>query len=404
MEPKTHALPRLEAFDEPTHGPADMTGSEQRLRIAMMIESDGPGGAEMMVFRLSEELQRRGHAVIPVGPLKGTGWMGNLFRAAGFSPETFWLKRPVDPSCVGRFTRLFRQHSIDIVHSHEFTMGVYGSAAARLAGIPHVLTMHGGLTVTKALRRRIALRWAIRQSARAVAVSNATREDFANDLGIAESAFTVVHNGVPAKSGNAERVRGEFGFKEDDTVILAVGNLERNKNHRLLLEALVRLQHGGLTVPWRLIIAAGRGGDEHRYLLDYIRAERLEDRVHIVMGRNDVADLQALADVFVMPSLWEGLPMALLEAMVAGKAIVASATAGIPEAITNGHEGILVPPGDLDALAAGIRTLLTDSCRRRELGAAALARAQKDFTVEVMTNRYEAMYGRLVERRPSTST
>jgi glycosyltransferase involved in cell wall biosynthesis len=365
----------------------------------MMIESDGPGGAEMMVFRLSEELRRRGHTVLPVGPRKGTGWMGDMFRMAGFSQETFWLARPMDPACVGRLMQLFRRHSVDLVHSHEFTMGVYGSTAARLLAIPHVLTMHGGLTVTKALRRRIALRWAIRQSGHAVAVSNATREEFAHDLGLRKTAFTVVHNGVPAKTGNAERVRREFGFTGSDTVILAVGNLERNKNHRMLLEALVRLQQDGLAVPWRLIIAAGRGGDEHQYLLEYVRDQRLDDRVHIVTGRNDIADLQALADIFVMPSLWEGLPMALLEAMVAGKAIVASATAGIPEAIVNGREGILVPPGDLDALAAGLRTLLTDPVRRRELAAAALARAHREFTVQVMADRYLAMYERLLGRR-----
>ena len=369
----------------------------------MMIESDGPGGAEMMVFRLSEELRRRGHAVVPVGPRSGTGWMGDMFRTAGFSPETFWLKRPIDPACVGRFIQLFRRHAIDVVHSHEFTMGVYGSAAARLLGIPHVLTMHGGLTATKALRRRIALRWAMRQSGNTVAVSNATRKDFANDLGLQETAFTVVHNGVPSKAGSSERVRQEFGCKEGETVILAVGNLERNKNHRMLLEALVRLQHDGLSVPWRLIIAAGRGGDEHEYLLEYVRAQHLDDRVHIATGRSDIADLQALADIFVMPSLWEGLPMALLEAMVAGKAIVASATAGIPEAIDNGREGILVPPGDLDALAAGLGTLLTDPERRRVIGAAALARANRDFTVQVMADRYLEMYGRLLERRSSTA-
>lgn len=353
----------------------------------------------MMVFLLSEELRRRGHIVVPVGPRNGTGWMGDMFRTAGFSPETFWLERPVDPACIGRFMKLFRRHAIDVVHSHEFTMGVYGCAAARLLAVPHLLTMHGGLTVTKALRRRIALRWAIRQSGYAVAVSNATREEFANDLGLRNTAFTVVHNGVPTKAGNSERVAREFGCTGSDTVILAVGNLERNKNHRMLLEALVRLQHDGLTVPWRLIIAAGRGGDEHRYLLEYVRAQRLADRVHIVTGRNDIIDLQALADIFVMPSLWEGLPMALLEAMVAGKAIVASATAGIPEAIANGREGILVPPGDLDALAAGLRTLLTDPVRRRELAAAALARAYREFTVQVMADRYSAMYGRLFERR-----
>ena len=362
------------------------------LRVAMMIESDGPGGAEMMVFRLAEELRRRGHSVIPVGPSTGTGWLGSKFGDVGVITETFRLDWPIDPACVGRFVKFFRRHRIDVVHSHEFTMGVYGSAAARLLSLPLILTMHGGLTVTKALRRRVALRWAIRGSANAVAVSNATREDFARDLGIRKSAFTVVHNGVPADAGNAERVRREFGCKDDETIILVVGNLERNKNHRMLLEALARLEDEGLSTPWRLILAAGRGGSEHAYLRELIGSRNWDDRVHIALGRDDIPDLQALADIFVMPSLWEGLPMALLEAMVAGKAILASATAGIPEAIDNGKEGLLVAPGDLDALTAGLRTLLADRGQRARLGEAARSRARSEFTVEVMTNRYEALY------------
>jgi glycosyltransferase involved in cell wall biosynthesis len=104
-----------------------------------------------------------------------------------------------------------------------------------------------------------------------------------------------------------------------------------------------------------------------------------------------------------MPSLWEGLPMALLEAMVAGKAIVASATAGIPEAIANGKEGLLVPPGDLDALVGALRTVLVDRDQRCRLGTAARSRAHRDFTVGVMADRYEAVYGQLLDRRAVTS-
>jgi glycosyltransferase involved in cell wall biosynthesis len=277
-------------------------------------------------------------------------------------------------------------------------MAVYGSTAARVLSIPHAMTMHGGLTITKALRRRIALRWAIRRSAQAIAVSAATGLQFAKDLGLRASAFTVVHNGVPVTSGRAEQVRSEFGCKDGDIVILAVGNLERNKNHRLVLEALVRLQQNGLTVPWRMIIAAGRGGDQHSDLLAYIQTNGLDGRVHVATGRSDIADLQALTDIFVMPSLWEGLPMALLEAMVAGKAIVASATGGIPEAIVDGREGILFPPGDLHGLARGLRTLMTDPGLRGTFGAAAFERAKHEFTVQVMADRYLELYTRMCER------
>jgi glycosyltransferase involved in cell wall biosynthesis len=372
----------------------NLTDPHPHLRIAMMIESDGPGGAEMMVFRLAEELRKRGHRVVPVGPRTGTGWMGALFDRAGMAHETFWLKRPIDPTCVGRLRDLFRRHSVDVVHSHEFTMGVYGSAAAALLGIPHVLTVHGGFTATKTLRRRIALRWAIRRSREVIAVSSATGAEFARNLGVAPATFSIVHNGVPSKPGNRVGVAREFGIKAGEIVLLAVGNLERNKNHRMLLEALVRLRNNRLIAPWRLIIAAGRGGPEHEFLLEFVRTNELEQNVHIVMGRNDVADLLALSDVFVMPSLWEGLPMALLEAMVAGKAVIASETAGIPEALTNGREGLLVPPGNLDALTHALESLLTDKERRERLGAAASQRAHREFTIEVMTDRYLSVYNR----------
>ena len=362
------------------------------LRIAMMLESDGPGGAEMMVFRLSEELRRRGHTVIPVGPANGTGWLGGLFREAGISPEVFRLRRPLDPRCVTGLVQLFRDHAIDAVHSHEFTMAVYGAAATRVAGIPHVVTMHGGFKSCAALRRRIALRWAIRSSATTVMVSAATRRQFATDLGMNERRFAVVPNGVPHRTGVAHAVRAEFGIGADECVLLAVGTLERHKGHRILLEALSHVNRERAGLPWRLIIAGGRGGDQHDSLLDLVDEAGFSDRVHIVTNRSDIPDLLALSDIFVMPSLIEGLPMALLEAMIARKAIIASATAGIPEAIESGRDGLLVAPGDVGGLARGLKALLTDPGLRAESGEAAGARARKEFSVEVMADRYESLY------------
>lgn len=356
-----------------------------------------------MAFRLSDELRRRGHTIVPVGPEHGVGWLGDVYRRAGFSPEVFRLQRPIDPGCVRGLVQLFRDHRIDVVHSHEFTMAVYGTMSSRVMGLPHIITMHGGLKVCKALRRRIALRWAIRTSDHAVVVSRATQKQFSIDLGVSPSLFTVVPNGVPGQTGDASGVRAEFGIGERDCVLLAVGVLDRNKGHRILLEALARLDSCGLTSPWKLIIVGGGGGDQHQSLLEYIHAEGLGGRVHIVLNRNDIADLLALADVFVMPSFWEGLSMALLEAMVARRAIVASAAGGIPEAILDGREGLLVPPGEVASLADALRLVLADPARRAALGEAAAARANRDFTVELMAERYEALYANAYSKRQRTA-
>ena len=117
----------------------------------------------------------------------------------------------------------------------------------------------------------------------------------------------------------------------------------------------------------------------------------MRDRVHILTYRNDIPDLQAAADVFVMPSLWEGFPLAILEAMLAGTPIVASDICGIPEAIDNGEQGLLVPPGDVEELAAALRLVLTDETLRKRLAEAAEARARREFTVQSMTEAYVAL-------------
>ncbi|HKR09482.1 MAG TPA: glycosyltransferase family 4 protein [Gemmatimonadaceae bacterium] len=358
----------------------------------MMLESDGPGGAEVMLLRLSEELRKRGHYVLPVGPSQRTGWLAEQFRRHGFNPEVYHLRRPLDPGGVRDLLRLFTRYRIDVVHSHEFTMAVYGAAAARLVGLPQIITMHGGLTVCKALRRRVALRWAMRQSSHVVMVSNATRRQFSQDLGVDESAFSVIPNGVPVRTGSADAVRREFGIAPNECVLLAVGNLELHKGHHVLLQSLTQLRERMPNESWRLIIAGGRGGAQHGALTEYVRDHGLANRVHISLNRQDIPDLQAAADVFVMPSIWEGLPLALLEAMVAHKAIVASATAGIPEAIRDGEDGLLVQPGDVGALTDALQIMIGDPEKRRRFADAAEERARQNFTAQVMAERYERVY------------
>jgi glycosyltransferase involved in cell wall biosynthesis len=119
----------------------------------------------------------------------------------------------------------------------------------------------------------------------------------------------------------------------------------------------------------------------------------IADRAHILGHRGDIPDLLAAADVYAMPSLWEGLPMALLEAMFAGKAIVASRASGIPEAIDEGKDGLLADPGDEVQLATALGRLITDANLRNRLGTAARARAEKEFSAAVMTEAYERAYG-----------
>lgn len=354
--------------------------------IALMLESDGPGGAEQMLLHLAEELRRRGHNVVPVGPAKGCGWLAAEFRDRAFDPATFTLRRPIDPACVTGLADLFRHRRVDLAHSHEFTMAVYGAAAARRTGIPHLITMHGGTAWSTRLRRRIAMRWAFRASSGLVAVSVPTRLHLKRVLG-ASRRIEVVSNGVPRREGDRERLRRELVVGDKEALIVAVGNLYPVKGHAALLHALAGTGPGQ---PWRLAIA-GRG-DEDESLRALAVEKGVEDRVHLLGYRADIADILAAADIFAMPSLSEGLPLALIEAMFAGRAIVASKVGGIPDAVKDGHEGLLVPAGDEEALGTALQRLLSNPVMRTALGAAAQRRAEAEFTTARMTDQYERLY------------
>jgi glycosyltransferase involved in cell wall biosynthesis len=368
------------------------------LRIGLWLESDGPGGAELVVFRMAEELRRRGHDVFPMGPVKGVGWLGAKFRDAGFATRVFTLKRPLDWSCYRDLVTQIRQDRLHLVHSHEFTMAVYGAAAGRTAGCPHVTTMHGNQRMTAVWRRRVALRWAFRKTAAIVAVSSDTCRHLENTLGLAPGVVQVIRNGVPTRHGDPAPIRRELGVREGELLLVAVGNLDARKGHIVLLHALQQLTDAGLKTPWRVAIAGGRGGDQREPLTAFAQQHGFAERLHLLTQRDDIPNLLAAADVFAMPSLWEGLPLALLEAMLAGKALVASRISGIPEAVTDGVQGLLTTPGDVSSLTSALGRLLGDGGLRARLGAAALARAQREFTVEAMVDAYEQRYSSAVGR------
>ena len=360
------------------------------LRIAMMIETDGPGGAEMMLVQLSEELRRRGHAVTAVGPVRGKGWLSGRLRGLGFERRTFTLRRPVDPLCVVDLVRMLRELRIDVVHSHEFTMAVYGSAAARWLGLPHVFTMHGSEAVMDAWRRRAALRWAAKRSRAFLTVSAHTRALMQKRLGLPDDAIDVIPNGVPCRPGDREATRRKLGVKDDEVLILAVGNLLQGKGHAVLIEALGELQRTGCAGEWQLVIAGD--GPEREPLARRAAELAIGDRVQLLGHRDDIPDLQAAADVFAMPSYFESMPLALLEGMIAGKAIVASRVGGIPEMLRDGDSGLLVPAGDARGFGHALRRLIEAPALREQLGAAARRHAEAEFHISVMADRYERLY------------
>ncbi|HET9708233.1 MAG TPA: glycosyltransferase family 4 protein [Gemmatimonadales bacterium] len=338
------------------------------LRVAQLIECDGPGGAERVVASLSAGLVAAGCEVVAFLPAGGEGWLARELAPTGASLEYFRLDRPISLGFGQRLAAALRRLRIDIAHSHEFTLACYGAWAARAAGIPHLFTMHGGRYYAGRLTRRVALRTAAALS-RPVAVSQTVAAALRRDLWL-HAPIATVPNGVRCTHADHSTLRHELRLDPEDRLLLAIGNLYPVKGHALLIEALARLapEH-----PLLHVAIAGRG-DLAAALAEQARHLGIAHRVHFLRLRDDVPNLLAAADVMVHPSLSEGLPLALLEAMFAGKAIVASATGEIPAALNWGTAGVLVPPGDVPALAAGIDRVLRAPAEATALGQAARAR------------------------------
>lgn len=356
-------------------------------RVAHLIETDGPGGAERMLASLAGELQRTGYPGVAFVPARQERWLESELASVGVPIVYIPLRRPFSRSFAQALAAAFRRHNVALAHSHEFTMAFYGAWAARLARVPHVITMHGSRYYAERWRRRLAMRWAVSSSAAVSAVSHSLAESLRRDLWLRRGLVTVVPNGVrPSPPGRD--VRAELGLKPGDQLLLAVGNLYPVKGHADLVAAVARL---AARFPSLHLAIAGRG-DLADILVRDAQAQGIRDRLHLLGLRNDVPDLLASSDAFVLPSRSEGLPLALLEAMFAGRPIVATRVGEVAVALADGDAGLLVEPGRPDELAGAIERILSDAELARSIAERARARAVAEFDVATMAARYEALY------------
>lgn len=364
------------------------SGELEGVRIAHLIETSGPGGAERMVAELAREQRERGAIPTVFLPDEGEHWLESQLAGADVGIEHFHLASPLSPQCVRTLAMGFSRRGITIAHSHDFTMAVNGACAARAVGIPHVITMHGGRYYAERLRRRLALRIAARSSQAVVGVSDALSAHLCHDLHLESTRVVTIPNGVRRRLGTRSPLHDELKLGPEARVILAVGNLYVVKGHRVLLEALS-------TLPAHLhLVIAGRG-EEERVLRD--RAEELgvSSRLHLLGLRDDIPGLLLAADVFVQPSLDEGLPLAVLEAMFAGRAIVATDVGDIRRAVGGDEAAVLVAPGDSAALSHAIGRLIAEPDRAKALGMRARVRADEGYSLSTMVDRYSALYAPL---------
>jgi len=371
------------------------------IRVLQVITSLGIGGAERLVVSAARGLSapRFEHAICCLaerGPLAAEA---EAAAVPVFCVDEFPGLR--HPFAFARLIRIIRAFRPTIVHTHLQSASLYGRLAARLARVPVVVATEHNVYVGKARRYVLVERFLARMTDATIAVSGPVRQFLSAQLALPPSTIRVIHNGValsaPTPVGLAElRER----LATDGAVAIRLGtvaSLTAKKGHEVLLRAVARLRDSGVVCS---LVVAGEGPDRQRLEL---LSEQLGVSTHVLF-LGHVAhppDVLGAIDVFVLPSLVEGLPLALLEAMYAGRACVATAVGGVPEVITPGDNGLLVPPGDEVALAEAISALGSVDLRRR-LGAAARRSIEDGFTEATYLESLKALYLELAEKHVPT--
>lgn len=300
-----------------------------------------------------------------------------------------------------RLASILRDEGCDVLHVRGLSMLTDAVLAARRAGgLPVAFSFHGFEQPGRSpgVIRRTMLRAALQRCAAWWAVSRSAATSVAQTLQIDTDRFEVLPNGVDTErfvpTARRYTIRRELDLPADRRVILTVANLKPIKGHRVLFEALAGLRSFAGRVTLVLVGADYLDGS----LRKMAETELSEFDIRFAGRRDDVLPWLQMADLFVLPSLYEGLSNALLEAMACGLPVIATDVGGNPEVIEHSRTGLLVPPGDAVELATALRYLLEDDDYRVLLGAMARTHARRHYSAESAARCYEERYAALGHR------
>jgi glycosyltransferase involved in cell wall biosynthesis len=370
------------------------------MNVLVVISSAGVYGAESMVLHLLEALASQRCRPI-LAALRNSHHpnpeLSALARQRGFEVEPIYCQGRLDLSVVRQLQQCIRKYCIDVVHAHGYKADLYTYLATRRPRVPLVATCHNwtNLNASVSFYGRLD-RLALTRFDRVAAVSDTVAQILAA-AGIPSDRVTVIPNGIPTALFESSGLDCMDLQRQRHTgpVVGMVGRLVREKGFAYVLRSARTILADFPTTRF-LLVGDGPQADELRSL---VRQEGIEESVIFAGYRSDLQHVYRMLDILVLPSFLEGMPMVILEAMAAGKPVIATRVGAIPTLITHGQDGILVDPGDTPALVDSLRLLLGDDILRRRMGAQGQALIQQGYSAKLMAQRYLGLYSQAIDLR-----
>ncbi|MCS7306912.1 MAG: glycosyltransferase [Thermoguttaceae bacterium] len=368
-----------------------------RPTVCQLLHSLQIGGAEVLAADLARGLADRYRFIFIC--LDNLGRLAERLQTEGFPVVCLGRRPGFDGACIFRLARLWREYEVDVVHAHQYTPFFYAACARAWRGRPPILfTEHGRWYPDYPRRRRILFnRLVLRGRDRVTAVGQAVREALVRNEGLPRHRIRVIYNGVDVGrfAPRPERrlpVREALGLTPTDFVIIQVARLDYLKDHITAVRTMARLVR---QVPEARLLLVGQG-PKRPLIQAEIQAQGLEGVVHLLGEREDVPQLLWAADVAMLTSISEGIPVTLIEAMAAELPVVATKVGGVPEVVLHEQTGLLGPVGDDEQLAQYLIRLATDRSLRCRLGQAGRRRAEEIFAQPLMHQQYAECFDEML--------
>ena len=376
---------------------------EKKIKVAYILTPITFGGSEKVSMNFLRSVDRKRFDILPillVRPWEDEPYFAREISLLGYVYNTVpvAIKTGGDPIRVLRVAwRLYstlKQGSFDLVHTHGYFADICGLPIAKLLGIYNISTCHGFISTSLTLNiYNIIDKYALRLCNKIIAVSDAIREDLIGS-GVDPIRLEVIQNSVNTSFEKMEllalrqRSRETLCIEQDEFVVGYIGRLSAEKGVEYLIEAVAELQAAAVFV--KLLIIGD--GPEKLTLEKLVMDKSLDDSVIFAGFQTDIEKWFPALDIFALPSLTEGTPMALLEAMAAGVPVIASAVGGVPKVVTDGVDGLLVPPRDSMAISEKINWLKENPEILKEFSKAGLDTINAHYSIDSWCRSIEKLY------------
>jgi glycosyltransferase involved in cell wall biosynthesis len=365
------------------------------MRVLQLLSSGGIYGAEKMVVSLAKGLDQMGCQCV-LGVFDNmhveSSEVVSYMQQQNLPVVVIPCKGKIDGTTASAIHGCIDDYDINLIHSHGYKTDAYGYLAARNAGVPIVATSHLWTRRTTSLRLYAYIdQLILRRFNHVVAVSDEIATEI-RAAGVSPDKVSVIDNGVDLEAfqNPSLKARAEFG-ESGMRIVGGVGRLVDQKGFDYLLRAVPRILE---RFPNTKFLIVGEGTE--RAKLEALASElNISRQVQFLGVRSDMPSIYASFDVFILPSVNEGMPIALIEAMASAKPVVATRVAAVPKIVVHGQTGLLIEPRNPEALSKAICMLLENSALCERLSKAALARIQQQFSSEVMAQRYLRLYHEL---------